>query len=138
MTSHSTGSAVGPIGFCRLARGGEIHVEQGDFGARRGEGLGGGGADGAGGAGDGGNLAGQRQLDPRPELGLLQRPIFAIEHVGFGDGFEAADRFGVGDAFDPGLGDVGGDEGIPLGAAETEKAKAGDEHHAGQRDRAPA
>ena len=38
----------------------------------------------------------------RAELGLLQRPVFAVEHVGFADRLEAADRLGVGDGFDRG------------------------------------
>jgi len=61
------------------------------------------------GAGDGGDLAGERRFLAGAELGLFERPIFAIEHVGFGDRLEAADRLGVADAFDPGLGDIGGD-----------------------------
>ena len=35
------------------------------------------------------------------ELCLFQRPIFAIEHVGFADRLEFADGFGVADAFYP-------------------------------------
>ena len=119
--------------LCLFARGGEIDVEEGNFGAGRGERLRGRGADGAAGAGDGGDLARERRLLAGAELGLFERPIFAIEHVGFGDRLEAADRFGVADAFDPGLGNVSGNLGIALGAAEAEQAEPRHQHDAGQR-----
>ena len=43
-----------------------------------------------------------------------------------------ADRLGVADAFDPGFGDIGGDDRVAFGAAETEQAEAGHQHDAGQ------
>ena len=61
VTSQATGSAVAPIFSACAPAAAEIHVEQRDFGAGRGEGFGGCGADGAAGAGDGGDLAGERQ-----------------------------------------------------------------------------
>src|ERR1700724_3871953 len=72
--------------------------------------------EGAAGAGDGGDLACERRVLACAELGLFERPIFTIEHVGFGDRLEAADRLGVAHALDPGFGDVGCDFGIALGA----------------------
>ena len=74
-----------------LARGGPIDVKQCDLGAGRGEALCGCSPNRATGAGNGGNLPGQRRLLARAELGLFERPIFAIEHVGFGNRFEPAD-----------------------------------------------
>jgi hypothetical protein len=63
-------------------------------------------------AGDDGDLARQRLLGRLAELRLFERPIFDIEHVGFGDRLIAADGFGVGDHFDGVLGDVGRDGGV--------------------------
>ena len=101
-----------------LTRGGSIDVKQCNLGASRGEALCGRSPNGAAGAGYRGNLSGQRRLFAGAKLGLLERPIFAIEHVGFGDRFKPADRFGAGQAFDPGLGDVGSNDGVLPGAAE--------------------
>jgi len=103
-----------------LGRGGKIDIEERDFGARRGERFRRGGADCAGGAGDGDDLAGERQLSLRAELFLFERPILAIEHVGFGDRLEAADGFGIADGFDPGLGNVSGDHGVTLRQTKSE------------------
>ena len=114
-----------------LHRGRQIHVEQRDLGARRGKRLRGRRADRAAGAGDDGDLAGERRLLRGAELGLLERPVFAIEHVGFRDRLEAADRLRIGDALDRGFGDVGGDAGVALGAAEAEQAEARHQHDAG-------
>ena len=100
VTSHFTASAFAADGFGFFLCGVFVDVEQCDFGAGGGERLGGGGADRAGGAGDDRDLAGERQSLRVAELGLLQRPIFAIEHLGFADGFERADRLRVGDALD--------------------------------------
>ena len=60
------------------------------------------------------------------ELGLFDRPVFAVEHVGFGDRLEAADRLGVGDGRDRGLGEIGGDRARPWpsGRARTGRAPA--------------
>ena len=116
---------VGPIASACSRRRGKVDVEQRDLGARRGERLRGRGADGAGRAGDGGDLAGERRLLARAELGLFQRPIFAVEHVGFGDRLEAADAVRVADDRDPVLGDVGGDHRVTLGAAKAEQAEPG-------------
>ena len=125
---------------CRAAHrlgGGEhgclVHVEQRDFGAGRREGLGGGGADRAGGAGDRGDLAGERQFLGGAELRLLQRPVFAIEHVGFRNRLETADGLGVRDGLDRCLGEVGGNLGVFLGASKAEQAEPRHQHHTGQR-----
>ncbi len=116
-----------------FARGGDIHIEQRDFGARRCEGLSRCRADCAAGAGDRDDLAGERQFLAGAELGLFERPIFAIEHLGLGNRLEAADRFGIADAFDPGLGDVGGDRRHRvLERPETEQSEPGHQHDAGQ------
>ena len=88
------------------------------------------GADRAGRAGDHRDLAGERLLWRRAELGLLERPVFHVEHVGFGDRREAADRLGVGDGLDRGFGEVGGDARVLLAAAEPEQAEAGHQDHA--------
>ena len=86
VTSHLSRErgAADRLGLC--LRGALVDVEQRDFGAGRRERLGGGGADGAGRAGDDGDLAGQRHFLGAAELGLLQRPVFDVEHVGFGSG----------------------------------------------------
>ena len=89
VTSHWTGNACSPIALACSDRGLGVDVEQRDLGARRGERLGGRRADGAAGAGDDGDLAGQRQALRGAELGALQRPVFAIEHVGFADRLES-------------------------------------------------
>ena len=115
-----------------LGRGLEVHVEQRDLGAGGGERPGGGGADRAGGAGDDGDLAGQRLVRLLAELGLFDRPVFDVEHVGFGDRLEAADRLGVGDGRDRGLGEIGGDAGVLGGAAESVEAEPRHQHDAGQ------
>ena len=78
------------------------------------------------------HLALQRQILALPELGQFQRPIFAIEHVGFGDRGEASDRFGPGNPFDRRLGDVGGDACILCAGAQSEQAEPRHQDHAGQ------
>src|SRR5262249_12493512 len=60
---------------------------------------------------DNGDLAGQRLIRRSVELCLLERPVLHVEHVGFGDRREAADRFRVGDGLDRGGGEIGGDAG---------------------------
>ena len=67
------------------------------------------------------------------ELGLLQRPVFDVEHVVFGDRFEPAERFGVDDARDERLGEIGGDDGVLFGPAQAEQAKSRHQHHARRR-----
>ena len=119
--------------LCLCLRGGLVDIEQRHFGAGRGERLGGGRTDGAGGAGDRRDLAGQRQLLGAAELGLLQRPVFDVEQIGLRQRLEAADRLGVGDGFDRGLGEVGGDPRVLLAAAESEQADPGHQHHARRR-----
>ena len=132
VTSHCTGKCSRTDRLGLLARRGEIEVEQRDFRAGRGERLRGRGADGARGAGDDGNLAGQRRLLADAELGLLQRPIFDVEHVGLGDRLEAADAFRAGDDSDPFLGDVGGNDRVAFGAAQTKKAEPRNQDNTGQ------
>ena len=85
VTSQRTASAAPPIALAFAGRAGLVDIEQRDLGAGGGEGLGGGGADGAGGAGDRRDLAGERQFLGGAELRLLERPVFHVEHVGFGD-----------------------------------------------------
>ena len=64
-------------------RGLDIDIEQCHLRAGLREGARGRRADRAAGAGDDGDLAGERLALARAELGLLERPVFAIEHVGF-------------------------------------------------------
>ena len=66
------------------------------------------------------------------ELGLLERPIFAVEHVGLGNRLEAADALGIADDRHPFFGNVGGDGGVAFGAAQTEQAQARHQRDAGQ------
>ena len=89
-----------------------VEVEHGDGGALRCEGLGGGLADAAAGAGHHRHLAGEGLGHRTLQLGLLQAPVLDVEQVGLGQRLEAADRLGVGDDLDRGLGEVGGDGGI--------------------------
>ena len=107
-------------------------VEQRDFRAGRGERFRCCGADCAGGAGDDGNLSSQRPFLACAELGLLQRPVFDIEHVGLGDRFEAADPLCIGDDPHPFFGDVRGDDRIALGPAQAEQTQARHQSNAGQ------
>ena len=86
----------------------------------------------------GGDLTLQRRFLARAELFLLQRPIFAIEHVGFGDRLEFADRLGVADAFDPGLGEIGGDDARPSWWARGRTGRDPAPGRRGAGDRAPA
>ena len=114
-------------------RGGEIDVEQRHLGAGRCERPRGRGADGAAAAGDDGDLAGERQVFDRAELGLLERPVFHVEHVGLGDRLEAADRFGVGDDVDGAFRHVGGDARVLERAPEAEQPQSRHQHDARQR-----
>ena len=119
--------------FCSRRRRAFVEIEQRDLRSRRRERLGGRGADDAGGAGDDGDLAGERLLLRGAELGLLERPIFHVEHVGFGDRLEAADRLGVRDDLDRALRDVGCDPGVLLRSPEAEQPEAGHQRDARQR-----
>ena len=110
-----------------------VAVEDGDFGAFLGHGLGRGGADARAAAGDDGDLAGQGLFVRLAQLGLFQRPIFHFEHVEFGDGAVFADGFRVGDHLHGVFGDVGGDGGVLGGGADAEHAHAGHQDDARQR-----
>ena len=77
-----------------------------------------------------GDLSGERQFLRAAELGLFERPVFAIEHVLFADRREAADRFGIGDALDRGFGEIGCDPRVLLRAAEPEQAETRHQDHA--------
>ena len=118
----------GPL-LCRAL----VDVEERDFGTCGGERLGRRRPNGAGGAGDDGNLTGERQLPRGTELCLFERPVFHIEHVGFGNRFEAADRFGIGDRFDRAHREIGRHPGVLLGSPEAEYAEPRNERDAGQR-----
>ena len=133
VTSQAMPSAAPPIALAFSFAAVFVHVEQRDFGAGRGECLRGRGADRAARAGDRRDLAGERLFGRAAELGLLERPVFHVEHVGFVDRLEAADRFGVGDGLDRGFGEVGGDARILLRAAEAEQAEPRHQHDARQR-----
>ncbi len=111
---------------------GKIDIEQRDLGAGIGKRLGGRRPDRATRAGDDSDLARQRLFRILAELGLFDRPIFGVEHVGFGDRLEAADGFGIGDDLDRSFSELGRDAGVLGGAAEPVKAKARHQHHAGQ------
>ena len=80
----------------------------------------------------------KRRGDARAELLLFERPIFAVEHVGFGDGFEVADGFGIADAFDPGFGDVGGNDRRPSWCGRDRTGRGPAPARRGAGDRAPA
>ena len=84
-------------------------------------------------AGDDRDLPRQHLLRGLAELGLFQRPIFDIEHVGFGDAAIFAMRFRIGDDVDGVLRDVGGDGRILRRCAKPEQAHARHQHHARQR-----
>ena len=83
--------------------------------------------------GDRRDLAGERQLLGAAELRLLERPVLAVEHVGFGDRLEAPNGLGIGDGRNGGLGEIGGDRRILARAAEPEQAEPRHQHDAGQR-----
>ena len=72
------------------------------------------------------DLARERQRLAWPSLACSKRPVFDVEHVVLGDRLEAADRLGVGDAFDRGLGEIGGDRRVLLacGRARTGRGPA--------------
>ena len=110
-----------------------VDVEQRDFGAGRREGFGGGGADRAGRPGDRRDLPGERRFLGGAELCLFERPVFHIEHVGFGNRLEPPDRLRIRDGRDRGFGEIGGDPRVLLGAAEAEQAEARHQHDARQR-----
>ena len=124
-----------PIALACFARPRQIDIEQRDLGAGRGERLGGGGADRAARAGDrprpGRRAAARLRL---AELGLLDRPVFDVEHVGFGDRLEAADRLGVGDGLrSRPRRDRRRSRASFADAAEAEQAEPRHQHDAGQR-----
>src|SRR6185437_6344429 len=81
-------------------------------------------ADRAGAAGDDRDLPRERLLGDAAELGLLERPIFHLEKLAFGQRFEAADGFRIGDGQHRVLGDVGSDRRVFLAAAHAEKPDA--------------
>ena len=128
VTSHSTGiaSAADRLGFLDCGR--KVDVEQRYRRARGREGLRDCRADGAAGAGDGRDLAGERFLGDCAELCLFERPVFHVEHVGFGNSLEASDRLGIGDGVDGGFGKIGGDARVLARSAEPEQSEAGHEH----------
>ncbi len=72
----------------------------------------------------------QRQFPGAAQLRLFQRPVFDIEQIGLRQRLEAADRLGIGDGGNRGLGKVGGDLRVLLAATEAEQADAGHQHHA--------
>jgi hypothetical protein len=102
-------------------------VEHGDRSAVRREGLGSGFADAAAGAGDDRYLTGEGLRHRAFQLGLLQAPVLDVEQVALGQRLEAADRLGVGDHPDGGLGQIGGDGGILGRGADAEQTDAGHE-----------
>ena len=59
----------------------------------------------------------------RRQLGLLRRPVLALEHLELADRLELARRLRIGDDGDGRLGDIGGDPRIGLAAAEAEEAE---------------
>ena len=132
VTSQASASAVPPISRAIARRRIAIAVEHRDFRAcarhrfrrRR--------TNARTAAGDDGDLSRQRLLRRLAELGLFQRPVFDIEHVGFGDRLIAAHRFGIGDHLDRVLRDVGGDRRVLGRRAQSEQAMPGTSTTRGQ------
>src|SRR5262249_21777802 len=112
--------------------GGLVYVEERNFCAGRGKRPGGRASDRAASAGDGYDLARQRFFRLFSELGLLQRPVFDVEHVSFGNRLEASNRFRVCDGFDCGFSQIGGDARILLAAAEAKQSESGHEYDPGE------
>ena len=110
-----------------------VHVEQRDFGARRGECLRGRGADRAARAGHRHDLSGERLFGRAAELGLLERPVFHVEQMRVVERLVAPGRFGIRDGLDRGLGEIGGDARVLLRAAEPEQAEPRHQHDARHR-----
>ena len=95
-------------------------------------------ADHAAGSGDHRDLAGQRLFRLLAELRLLERPVLHVEHVGFVDQLEAAERLRIGDGLDRRFGEVGGDARVLLAAPEPDQPEAGDQRPRAAADRAAA
>src|SRR5262249_56503801 len=117
-------------GWGGVGGGGVVGRGRGRLGGGRRERVRGRRPDRAAAAGDDGDLAGERLLRRGAELGLLERPIFHVEHLGFRDRLEATDRFGIGDDLDRALREIGGDFGVLFRTSEAEQAQARDERDA--------
>ena len=131
VTSQASASAFDRFGDGLRRR--QIAIEHGHLRARARQRFRGGSPDARAAAGDDGHLPRQHLLGRLAELRLFQRPVFHVEHVGFGDRLIAADGFGIRDHFDRVLRDVGRDGGIFRRSAETEQSHARHEDDARQR-----